>query len=116
MANDSNLSDFLDLFDSMRELQSVTLNKRVVCADGFNMSVQANAGAYCEPRVHNASSYSKVEVGFPSGSEELLMPYVEDASRPTQTVYAYVPVGVVSAVIKKHGGMVEGEVPPGVEA
>ena len=28
-----------------------TRNKRVICADGFEMSVQAHAGAYCSPRV-----------------------------------------------------------------
>ena len=33
---------------------------------------------------------------------------------PTDTVYGYVPVDIVTNVIVKHGGMVEGEVPPGV--
>jgi hypothetical protein len=35
---------------------------------------------------------------------------------PTDTVYAYVPVDIVTLVIAKHGGMVSGEVPPGVIA
>ena len=92
----------------------MTKNKRVVCADGFSMSVQANSGAYCEPREDNARSYSEVEVGYPSEREEALMNWVESPNRPTNTVYGYVPSGVVRRVIDKHGGMVDGEVPPGV--
>ena len=86
-------------------------NKPVVCADGFRMSVQAGEDLYCTPRIDNAVRYQSVEVGFPSSKEELLIDYAEPI---TGTVYPYVPVSVVSLVIAKHGGMVEGEVPPGV--
>ena len=89
--------------------------QRVYCADGFQMSVQANVTAYCSPR-ENSGKYELVEVGFPSAMEPMLMPYVEDRDDPTQTVYAYVPVEVVTNVLVKHGGMVSGEVPPGVIA
>jgi len=87
---------------------------RIVCADGFTMSVQAHDGAYCSPRENNAGKYNQVEVGFPSAAEPLLMDYCEDHEDPTGTVYAYVPVQVVTNVIAKHGGMVEGAAPPGV--
>ena len=90
------------------------LHPLVVCADGFSMSVQANGGAYCSPRVEGAIRYDTVEVGFPSEREDLLMRYCEEREKPTETVYAYVPVWVVSLVLAKHGGIVEGEVPPGV--
>ena len=86
----------------------------VVCASGFRMSVQANSTAYSEPRSNNAATYSLVEVGFPSAEEPLLMEYCEDKRDPTGTVYGYVPVQVVTNVIAKHGGMVSGEVPPGI--
>jgi len=93
----------------------------VVCADGFSMSVQAHGGAYCSPRVENAERYDEVEIGFPSESEPLLLRYMEggyseDGAEPdpTESVYPYVPVSVVSLVLAKHGGMVGGEVPPGV--
>ena len=46
--------------------------------------------------------------------EPLLELWCEDPERPTDTVYGYVPSHVVTTVIAKHGGMVEGEVPPGV--
>ena len=88
----------------------------VVCADGFSMSVQAHDGAYCEPRRDAQRKYTLVEVGFPSAEEELIMPWAEDRNQPTETVYGYVPVDVVTNVIVKHGGMVRGEVPPGVIA
>jgi len=90
------------------------INKKVVCADGFSMSVQGNEGAYCEPRLNHQKKYNLVEIGFPSEEEPLIMPWVEDKSKPTETVYGYVPVDIVTTVIVKHGGMVEGQVPSGV--
>ena len=90
------------------------LNKAVTCADGFSMSVQGHQGGYCSPRIDGADRYESVEVGFPSEEEPLLMPYCEDPTDPTGTVYAYVPSHTVTTVIAKHGGMVDGEVPNGV--
>ena len=90
--------------------------EKVVCADGFTMSVQASAWNYCQPQANTAPKYESVEVGFPSVKEPMLMPWVEDSSDPTDTVYAYVPVEIVTNVLVKHGGMVSGEVPPGVIA
>ena len=90
------------------------INKKVVCADGFEMSVQANEGAYCEPRLNKQEKYNLVEIGFPSEEESLIMPWVEDKSKPTDTVYGFVPVDIVTSVIVKHGGIVEGQVPGGV--
>jgi len=78
------------------------------------MSVQGNENAYCTPRVNGAEAYTQVEIGFPSEKESLIMPWCELPEEPTETVYGYVPVSVVVNVIAKHGGMVSGEVPPGV--
>ena len=91
-------------------------NKMVVCADGFVMSVQAHDGAYCEPRLDAQRKYTLVEIGFPSKEEPLIMPWAESPETPTDTVYGYVPVDVVTNVIVKHGGIVQGQVPPGVIA
>jgi hypothetical protein len=77
------------------------------------MSVQASEGSYSTPRL-NEGPYTHVEVGFPNKEEVLLMPYVEEKSRPTKTVYPYVPSTIVSLVIAKHGGMIDGELPEGV--
>ena len=90
------------------------LNKKVVCKDGFTMSVQAGETQYCYPRETGAIRYTEVEIGFPNQEEDLLIKFAEDSAQPTETVYPYVPGSIVSLVIAKHGGMVEGEVPPGV--
>ena len=88
--------------------------KKVVCADGFSVSVQASETSYCNPRVNGADKYSSVELGFPNMDDELISEYAEDPSHPCDTVYGYVPVGLVNLLIAKHGGIVEGTVPPGV--
>ena len=86
---------------------------RAVCADGFSMSVQANAYAYALPRENDAPAYVAVEVGFPSHREPLLFEFMEPFhDDPTKNVYPRVPADVVRAVVEKHGGLVEGELPP----
>lgn len=92
-------------------------NKRVECVDGFSMSVQAFDGAYCTPR-DDAGPYTHVEVGFPSEKDAALDRWIEDPDAEAcaktghfETVYLYVPAGVIASVIAKHGGMVAGELP-----
>ena len=90
------------------------MNKRVVCSDGFAMSVQARETSYCSPRQDDAVRYESVEIGYPNRLETLLLNYAEDPENPEGTVYGWVPVSLVTLVIAKHGGMIAGEVPPGV--
>lgn len=83
------------------------LRSRIQCNDGFSISIQASACHYCEPRKTFEGPYTEVELGYPSCSEELLMPYMEDdCCKPENTIYPYVPVEMVDKVIKKHGGIV----------
>ena len=85
--------------------------KKVVCADGFTMSVQAGTGGYSSPR-KGPGPFTAVEVGFPSQREELLMEFVDAGSEdPTEQVYGWVPTKVILDVITKHGGMIGGELP-----
>lgn len=77
---------------------------RFKCADGYEVSIQAREGMYCAPRRNNACPYSAVELGFPNAHDPLLDEYCEDPSRPTDTVYGYVPVDLVNELIEKHGG------------
>ena len=79
---------------------------RVICKDGFSMSVQANSIAYCYPRKDNAPFYFEFEICFPSEREELIMPFAEEPDYPTDTVYGYVDYKIVDEVIEKHGGLV----------
>ena len=105
---------------------------RILCEDGFSVSVQASEYTYCEPRytqwkeqdkwhVLNGNyfeyneeprkmlkdcftPYESVELGFPSEEDELIMEYADDEDY-TDTVYGYVPVEIVEKLIDKHGGM-----------
>ena len=79
---------------------------RIECHDGFSISVQANAAAYCSPR-DNDGPWNKVECGFPSDIPTEIMDYVEDSDEPTQTVYGYVPIEYVEKLIESHGGIKE---------
>lgn len=82
----------------------LSVTPRIVCADGFSLSVQAGDGLYCSPR-NNDGDWHQVEVGYPSERAEPLMPYVEDEVAPTETVYGYVPIETVAQVIADHGGV-----------
>ena len=86
------------------------MNKPIVCKDGFNMSVQAGETHYSDPR-NDRGPYRAVEVGYPSHTESLLLQFA-NPDNPTQTVYGWVPADVIWDVILKHGGRVEGELPP----
>lgn len=82
---------------------SFPLAHRITCADGFSLSVQATHGAYCQPR-QNIGPWYEVEVGFPSDVPHEIMEYAEQPEIPTGTVYAYVPIEHVAALIEAHGG------------
>lgn len=76
----------------------------IQCVDGLRFSAQASDGHYCSPR-QNLGPYVAVEIGFPNQRVEEFMEYAEDPTNPTETVYGWVPVEVVEAVVNKHGGL-----------
>jgi hypothetical protein len=80
------------------------LFKRITCANGLSFSAQANAGAYCSPRQDNGP-WNQVEIGFPSIAVEEFMEFAENSADPTGTVYGWVPVEIVEAVVQKNGGL-----------
>lgn len=76
---------------------------KVVCSDGFSISIQANQYAYCSPR-SDYGPYRMVECGFPSATPgPELMEYADTPEDPTGTIYGYVPVEVVKRELKSHG-------------
>jgi len=78
---------------------------RVRCADGFSISIQGGSQShYCSPR-EKCNEYNSVELGFPSHGEPELMEYAEEPRKCRQTVYAYVPIAAIEAVIARHGGI-----------
>lgn len=81
--------------------------RRLVCNDGYSVSVQASRHHYCIPRINGADKYESVELGFPNVGDILISEYAEDPNDLTETVYGYVPVEVVNKLIEKHGGLID---------
>lgn len=73
---------------------------RVICNDGFSISVQQ--GSLYHQREGEA------ELGFPSEIEPMIACYQDDTDNdPRDDVYNFVPLSVVNAVLAKHGGINE---------
>ena len=93
-----------------------TFNPRIVCADGFSMSVQAHEHSYCTPR-QAEGPHTHMEGGFPSSpplDPELLASaenWGERHGDPCDTVYPYVAREVFEREFALHGGIVEGSLP-----
>lgn len=79
--------------------------ERITCQSGLSMSVQASHFHYCSPR-DDAGPYSHVEIGFPNRTIQAFLPYAENSAVPTDTVYAYVPVEIVEAILAENGWIV----------
>lgn len=89
---------------------------RICCVDGTSLSVQAGCRYYSHPR-SNFGPYTAVEVGFPSETPPLTWKeYAEEwEDDPTNTIYAYVPLELVSFFIAAHGGIDVGRTFKGYE-
>ena len=100
------INEYLQMNKSFKrygEYSMKRLSPKVECADGFTMSVQASKSHYCSPRKDDVPEYESVEIGYPNQAEELIFEYAE-SNGYTETVYGFVPVGLVDQVIEKHGG------------
>ncbi len=97
------INEFLQKYRRVEHGMNVT-RPRVLCADGFTVSVQAGYGLYSTPNC-DADAYTHVELGYPSRKEKALLEYAENRRWPTDTVYAYVPVELVDKVLDAHGGI-----------
>lgn len=89
--------------------------KRILCADGFSISVQASWRHYCEPRDNRFADirlYELVECGYPEGPdgcEHEVPQWFEDFRECGDSkVFPYVPIMQVMKLIDAHGGRVEG--------
>ncbi|MGZ3218391.1 hypothetical protein [Paracoccus sp. T5] len=90
----------------IRRSAQVKLLPRMICMDGFSLSVQASETHGCKPQRRDGP-YSHVECACPSEPVPALMPYLleEEGVSPVQSVYRCVPVEVVQAVLTSHGGL-----------
>lgn len=97
------------LESTFKEDDEYNIRKRVVCKDGYSVSVQGgNRLNYCQPR-EIINIYHSVELGFPSEPDELINKYAEGYGTVnfTQTVYPFVDIEIVEKLIQKHGGMID---------
>ena len=91
----NNVNEFLRKTFSETIFGTPALRPIAVCADGFSLSIQASSMHYCRPSKDlQDGDYSKVELGNLSETVEEF------------TVYGYVPIETVNAVLAKHGGIV----------
>ena len=88
--------------------------RRVVCKDGFSVSIQGSKTSYCSPRHDHPEAYTALELGFPSSADDIIKQYAENDTDLTGTVYGYVPVDDIYLLLLAHGGPTEGDVPQGV--
>ena len=77
------------------------MSPRIVCNDGFSMSVQASIIHCCHPR-GNQGPYSHVEIGFPKGRRPKHLWAYESLDH--DEIYFYVPVELVAKEIIFHKG------------
>lgn len=89
-----------------RQKEGTTLQNlsRLTCTDGLSFSCQASDYHYCTPR-DSRGPWNAVELGFPNRVLAELEEYAEDWSKPTDTVYADVPLALVAIIIHAHGGL-----------
>lgn len=89
-----------------RTLTTFVVVPRIVCKDGFSVSIQAHDGSYCSPRRAFAGTWTSMELGFPNARPpEYIMEYAENGDTPTDTVYGYVPVELIQQMLDEHGGI-----------
>ena len=102
-----NIYDWMNEQSRRREVEGMraTPFSRVVCMDGFSVSVQASEYAYCHPR-DNFGPWFSVELGFPNRRMPSLSQYAENKKAHTKTIFGYVPISAVHDLIESHGGIV----------
>ena len=98
-----NINEFLQKYRRVKDGINVT-RPRVRCADGYTVSVQAGQGLYSVPRA-DADKYTHVELGFPDCIDDIILPFVEDATNPKESVFRFVPVEAVDQLLSSHGGI-----------
>ena len=80
------------------------INKRLVCADGFWLSVQGDRDKYSKPRLKefNVYAYDSMEL---MASELLPQEFNEYLDNEHNRIYGYVPVEMIESLLANHGGV-----------
>lgn len=107
-----NLDEFLEKTYRCQELGEFSYDLariRLVCNDGFSMSVQGGRFHSCQPIVEGyyKSGFKYLEVGYPSEYEALLCSEDEYNTDGFDDIYPHVSVETINRIIEKHGGIDE---------
>lgn len=94
-----------NIYEKWYPLERAFICPRALCADGFEISIQASEHHYCTPRETGKFPYKSVELGYPSERDDTIMDYAEYPSSPQDTIYPYVPVDLVDEMLESHGGI-----------
>lgn len=77
---------------------------KMICPDGFTVSVQASGYHYCTPR-ENDGPYTTKELGYPSEPwPDYILPFAENEDGGSPSVAGYVPVELIHRWLSAHGG------------
>ena len=90
----------------LNSLNEYVVIRPLVCADGFQISVQASSAHYCAPR-DSQGPWIEVECGFPSEDVPTLAEYKESDGPDGKSVFAWTPIELVNELIASHGGIKE---------
>ena len=95
------------LLGHRKEYEPYWIAPRIICKDGFSMSVQVHQGVYCSPRDGFGPVWAMAEIGFPSAKPSAeVMAYIDSPKDdPTDTVYRYVPMELIDRLVAEHGGI-----------
>ena len=81
---------------------------RIVCNDGFSISIQVNNGNYCASENGTRQfgfNWIEVEWGFPSEEIDGVKFNAEDEDNTINTVGGYVDINLIDELIEEHGGL-----------
>ena len=96
-------------FESMYDKYDTTIFflPRIVCKDGFSISIQVHNGNYCASENGTRTfglDWKLVEWGFPSEDIDAKK-YNAESLPTTKSVGAYVEIGLIDELCEQHGGM-----------
>lgn len=81
-------------------LASQLVIERIVCENGFSMSVQAGEYNYCYPKEDKAD-WTHVEVGYPSER----VPELDKFTNEDFEIYYRIPIELILEIIANNGGL-----------
>lgn len=102
---------FIEIYKSIPFANANMVKSRVKCVDGYTISIQNHIFSYSSNNSNPVNPdpgsllHDDFELGFPNMEDDLIKSYAEDSDNLTETVYAYVQIGVVIQLINKHGGI-----------